>query len=291
MNKLKRLILFAILSVNALAIEGNIKAGFDFYRSTSYKRLDNNSADVVPYDKGFVIGAEILPLTFVDNKIKLGVGAEYNFGIKTVQYERSHDYYPYSVTMIPVYGTAKFTYYRTKNTDLNLYAFGRIGYAFARETLKNYPNFSYNTGGVYYGAGLGLDYKYFLVEVLYDGKFNHLKIERDVYYNHSPQPTTLKIKKTNTTEKYNNFHHKVGIRVGLQLGSQHFTKPQVICKECQDKIIEKIVEVPKIIEVTKLVEKIVKVPVENKIKKKKTRKVKQNKMQNTKKKCKCTYKK
>lgn len=238
MRSILKLAFLSLVSFNALAIEGNIKVGYDFYRSsTRFWDIESKFRNV-PYNRGFVVGAEILPLTFFDNRIKIGAGAEYNFGEKSLTYSeknsynryyyRKYSYGKYNTIMVPVYATAKLTYFQSENKDLNFYTFARIGYAFGRETPEPYwpyKNKRYNTDGVYYGIGLGLDYKYFLAEILYDGKYSNIK--REFY-----DPCTCK-----TIEyKLNDFHHKIGVRLGLQLGSQHFKKPKIKIKKIEKKI-------------------------------------------------------
>lgn len=209
---MKRLILSFSIIISffslSLGFEANVKVGYDFYRSaTVTDRNETTKFIKEKYGNGFVFGVELLPLTFKDEIIKLGVGVEYNFGNNNVRYETQNQYYEQEnvlSTMIPVYATAKFTYYRPDNIDLNLYTFARLGYAFAKE-FPHRDNRS-NTSGVYYGLGLGLDYKYFLAELLYDGKYHSNSYFQD--YQKS-------------------FHHKIGIRLGVQLGAQHFKEPKI----------------------------------------------------------------
>lgn len=193
----------------SLGFEANVKVGYDFYRSATVTvKHESNKFITEKYGNGFVLGVELLPVTLKDERIKLGVGVEYNFGNNNVRYETKNQYYGtenFRSTMIPIYATVKFTYYRPDNIDLNLYTFARLGYAFAKEIQKeNDPR--ENTSGVYYGLGLGLDYKYFLAELLYDGKYHSNSYFQD--YQKS-------------------FHHKIGIRLGVQLGAQYFKEPKI----------------------------------------------------------------
>lgn len=195
----------------SLGFEANVKVGYDFYRTaTVTDRYGFNKFIKEKYGNGFVIGVELLPLTFKDEKIKLGVGIEYNFGNNNVRYIKESDQYygqvKSHVTMIPVYATAKFTYYRPENVDFNLYTFLRLGYAFAKSTANG--NDPKNISGIYYGLGLGLDYKYFLAELLYDGKYHG----NERYFNDN---------------NIKSFHHKIGIRLGVQLGAQYFKEPKI----------------------------------------------------------------
>ncbi|WP_068268763.1 hypothetical protein [Caviibacter abscessus] len=266
MNKIISILVYLLISFNILAVEGNIKVGYDFYRGSTNITDTTKS---IPYTGGFVIGAEIIPLSYFDNKLKIGAGFEYNFGAKTLHYGKDS-----TASMLPVYATLKYTYYR-KN-DLNLYTFGRLGYAFAKEKDPN-NNFHYFhirqntktsydaiTSGLYYGLGLGLDYKYFLAEILYDGKF--------FPYKH------MNIRRCGLTElkPAQDFHHKIGIRVGVQLGSQHFPTKQIRCPKCNPRVIEKLVKVEKRVKVPEIVEKIVEVPAKPKKTIKKKRKVDSN---------------
>ena len=232
--------------------EANIKVGYDFFRTSTIVEVNNDDefkVDNAQYERGFTIGLEILPLTFKDSKIKLGAGVEYNFGETTVRY--SKDGLDTNKYFVPLYATAKFTYYRHQKSDVNLYTFARLGYAFSKE---NSDMEVINANGVYYGLGFGLDYKYFLAEILYDGNFSEREEQHNFVSFHKPSNPAV-------DANVNDFHHKVGVRLGLQLGTQHFKKPQIIteCLKCEPMVVEKIVEVPKIVEVEKIVEKIVEV--------------------------------
>ena len=240
--------------------EANIKVGYDFFRTSTIIKInqdDNFIVENMPYKRGFTLGLEILPLTFKDSKIKLGAGVEYNFGETTVRY--SKDELDTNKYFVPLYATAKFTYYRHQKSDVNLYTFARLGYAFSKE---NSAMGVINANGVYYGLGFGLDYKYFLAEILYDGNFSEREEQHNFVSFHKPSNPAV-------DANVNDFHHKVGVRLGLQLGTQHFKKPQIIteCPKCEPMVVEKIVEVPKIVEVEKIVEKIVEVEKKPEVKK------------------------
>ena len=117
--------------------EANIKVGYDFFRNSTIIRIDQMdvlSVNNIPYKRGFTLGLEILPLTFKDSKIKLGAGVEYNFGETTVRY--SKDKLDTNKYFVPLYATAKFTYYRHQKSDVNLYTFARLGYAFSKEEVE-----------------------------------------------------------------------------------------------------------------------------------------------------------
>ncbi|WP_068268228.1 hypothetical protein [Caviibacter abscessus] len=232
--------------------ETNIKVGYDFFRYGTNIKNKKDSLGVrqsFPYDRGFVIGAEVYPLHFLDKKLKLGAGIEYNFGETTLRYKNLKSNKNYQATMAPIYATLKYNLYKHKS-GLNLYTFGRIGYAFAKEKTNQRWNNLKNTGGVYYGLGFGLDYKYFLAEILYDGKYySRTRLPKDL-------PLVLpKAAPKDYTSHY--FHHKAGIRLGLRLDTSDFNKPQIQnCIKCEEKVVEKIVKVEKI------VEKIVEIPIE-----------------------------
>ena len=247
--------------------EANIKVGYDFFRNSTIIRIDQMdvlSVNNIPYKRGFTLGLEILPLTFKDSKIKLGAGVEYNFGETTVHYSKDEttlqNASDTSKYFVPLYATAKFTYYRHQKSDVNLYTFARLGYAFSKEEVL-YGIYE-NGNGVYYGLGFGIDYKYFLAEIMYDG--NYSEREQQQQFTALKKPTD-----PNIYANINDFHHKVGVRLGLQLGTQHFKKPQIIteCPKCEPMVVEKIVEVPQIVEVEKIVEKIVEVEKKPEVKK------------------------
>ena len=270
--------LASLLSMSQGA-EANIKVGYDFFRTSTIVEVNQDDEFKVSneqYKRGFTLGLEILPLTFKDSRIKLGAGVEYNFGETTVRY--SKDGLDTNKYFVPLYATAKFTYYRHKKSDVNLYTFARLGYAFSKEEVL-YGIYE-NGNGVYYGLGFGIDYKYFLAEIMYDG--NYSEREQQQQFTALKKPTD-----PNIYANINDFHHKVGVRLGLQLGTQHFKKPQIIteCPKCEPMVVEKIVEVPKIVEVEKIVEKIVEVEKKPEVKKPTTKKkVVKRKAKNTNKK-------
>ena len=252
--------LASLLSMSQGA-EANIKVGYDFFRTSTIVEVNQDDEFKVSneqYKRGFTLGLEILPLTFKDSRIKLGAGVEYNFGETTVRY--SKDGLDTNKYFVPLYATAKFTYYRHKKSDVNLYTFARLGYAFSKEEVL-YGIYE-NGNGVYYGLGFGIDYKYFLAEIMYDG--NYSEREQQQQFTALKKPTD-----PNIYANINDFHHKVGVRLGLQLGTQHFKKPQIIteCPKCEPMVVEKIVEVPQIVEVEKIVEKIVEVEKKPEVKK------------------------
>ena len=257
--------LASLLSMSQGA-EANIKVGYDFFRTSTIVEVNQDDEFKVSneqYKRGFTLGLEILPLTFKDSRIKLGAGVEYNFGETTVRY--SKDGLDTNKYFVPLYATAKFTYYRHKKSDVNLYTFARLGYAFSKEEVL-YGIYE-NGNGVYYGLGFGIDYKYFLAEIMYDG--NYSEREQQQQFTALKKPTD-----PNIYANINDFHHKVGVRLGLQLGTQHFKKPQIIteCPKCEPMVVEKIVEVPQIVEVEKIVEKIVEVEKKPEVKKPVTKK-------------------
>lgn len=259
--------LASLLSMSQGA-EANIKVGYDFFRNSTIIRIDQMdvlSVNNIPYKRGFTLGLEILPLTFKDSKIKLGAGVEYNFGETTVHYSKDEttlqNASDTSKYFVPLYATAKFTYYRHQKSDVNLYTFARLGYAFSKENYDMAAGVI-DANGVYYGLGFGIDYKYFLAEILYDGNFSEREEQHNFVSFHKPSDPAV-------DANVNDFHHKVGIRLGLQLGTQHFKKPQIIteCPKCEPMVVEKIVEVPQIVEVEKIVEKIIEVEKKPEIKK------------------------
>ena len=255
--------LASLLSMSQGA-EANIKVGYDFFRTSTIVELNNDDefkVDNAQYKRGFTLGLEILPLTFKESRIKLGAGVEYNFGETTPLYSRDVVRADTQKYFVPLYATTKFTYYRHQKSDVNLYTFARLGYAFSKEKDDS-MNEIIDANGVYYGLGFGLDYKYFLAEIMYDG--NYSEREKQQQFTALKKPTD-----PNVYANINDFHHKVGVRLGLQLGTQHFKKPQIIteCPKCEPMVVEKIVEVPQIVEVEKIVEKIVEIEKKPEVKK------------------------
>lgn len=204
--------LIAISSISSMAfnLEANIKAGYDFYRSNSNITTQPYKAETKTNGRGFVVGAEIFPLQFLDESIKLGLGAEYNFGEKKLAYDfnnkDNNNNSKQITTFIPVYGAAKFTTYKAREINLRLYTLLRAGYVFMKsfdDKEKPIPKTAKDNGGLYYGLGIGVSKDWFLAEVIYDGRF-----------------------RKEATQPNLNFHHKVGLRLGLQIGYE--PKPEVI---------------------------------------------------------------
>lgn len=204
----------------ASKIDLNIKAGYDYYRvDTDIATLLTKEKKLVVggYDRGFIIGLEAYPLQLLDSKIKIGAGFEYNFGEKTLRYRykdvvtTNGHLYRVETSFVPVYLASNFEIFRFKPVDLKFYTTLRLGYVFMdKHTIPHY--FPRHESGVYYGLALGVAKDWFLAELVYDGRYN---FEKRTYKQHDDIP-------------FNEFHHKLGLRVGINLISD--IKPKIIEK-------------------------------------------------------------
>lgn len=146
---------FVFSSFNLLAIEANIKAGYDFFRNEN-KALEFNLNES---KRGFKLGVEAL--VYNTKLIDLGFGIDYNLGEKSFIYG---DASSYSI-FIPVYGLAHVNLHQTQDNFTSVFLTNKLGVV----AYRNGNNMAYS--GVYYGFGLGFDYGYFTSEILYDGAF------------------------------------------------------------------------------------------------------------------------
>ena len=198
MKKIAMLV-FCFFYTISFAWEVQLKTGYDFYRGDSKVTVGNSNGKENGHDyneKGFTLGLEFL--TYNNGLIKTGLGIEYNFGTSTPFYDKkSSNGNGNRGYTIPTYLLGKVNILKSSDDKKALYAFGRLGYAFSTvgtPDIKKYPQAS----GLYYGAGLGFEIKYFVFEGIYDGVFNIRQ--------------NTKQKKSATLH----FNHKVGIRVGFK---------------------------------------------------------------------------
>lgn len=208
------MIALCVAAANVFAWEANVKTGFDFYRGTQ----DQTTKDHTKDEMGWTLGAEFIP--FNKGVVELGVGFENNFGVRTVRFadgkaddDKKADIY------VPVYALGKLNLVRSEDNNSSLYLLGRLGYAFSNE-LNAENGAKVRQGGLYYGAGVGVELGHFTVEGLYDGGYR--KVEND-----------------------KEFVHKAGLRVGFRFGDYLKEMP-----------VEEVVEVkPVVIEVKPVVQK------------------------------------
>ncbi len=264
---MKKIAIFALAftAMNSFAWEWNVKAGFDGWRSnTGLKATNSGSFEAVKPSldntegMGFTLGTEIIP---VDTGIfELGVGAEYNFGVKTVQFntERPVEFKGTKAEnnkkeFIPIYAVSHINMYRTKDSKGAVYLVNRLG-GVATRVDQTQPF----AAGVYYGAGLGFEYGPLVAEILYDGAFVPAYspvVEKSLTGTVANTPTDptkvtarhkiakifkdrFDVRKAGAPDE-KAFENKVGIRLGLRLGD-YTRKAPVVKKE----VVKPVVVVP-----------------------------------------------
>ncbi|WP_068449293.1 hypothetical protein [Caviibacter abscessus] len=217
------LIILSSISSMAFSLEANVKVGYDFYRSSTRAKTDLTNSTTTNNGRGFIVGAEVYPLQFLDEAIKIGAGVEYNFGETKLGYDYDENNVQqtvekqnvtatngkYIATFIPVYGALKLETYKSEETNLRLYTVLRMGYVFMNsfdESKKPIPSDSKRRDGFYYGLGLGLTKDWFLSELVYDGRYTR--------------------NANQCSDKKEDFHHKIGLRLGLRVGYE--TKPKIM---------------------------------------------------------------
>lgn len=169
---MKKLVILgtALLALNAVASEFQIKGGYDFYRD--YKFGSGNDFKI---KKGPVAGVEYI----VDNQgeFEWGLGAEYKFANNSSKLKAREDVGTVEkgdkvLRTVPVYALGKFNLITTNGGNDALYVLGRAGYNFAKES-KNIANDI--KGGLYVGAGIGTEFGPVSLEALYER--SHFKVD------------------------------------------------------------------------------------------------------------------
>ena len=157
---MKKLVILgtALLALNAIASEGQLKFGYDFSRDAKYGAGKN-----LKFKKGPVLGAEYI----FDNQgeFEWGVGAEYKLSSNSGKLK---DKYNNKVLKsAPVYALGKFNLVTTQSGNDALYVLGRAGYNFANEAreLGGKKDIS---GGLYGAVGLGTEFGPVSLEALYE---------------------------------------------------------------------------------------------------------------------------
>lgn len=203
----------ALLAVNAMAVEVQIKAGFDPYRgyftgeTYGEKAVARSEAMIDGKNvvkQGFTLGAEIFPL--YKSRFELGAGFEYKFGVKNGKYitfkEANGEPEPL-FRAVPLYAIGKVNLVTVKDENplfdgsSPLYLLGRIGYSFN----KNYSAASARDNGLYWGLGVGSEYGPLVVEAVYDRIY---------------------------TNEEKNYIEGVGIKVGARINPDMLEKPEVV---------------------------------------------------------------
>ena len=159
---MKKLVILgtALLALNAVASEFQIKGGYDFYRK--YKNGSNDLGKDFMLKHGPTVGAEYI----VDNQgeFEWGLGAEYKLSSNSgkLKVKETNTRIGRSV---PVYALGKFNLVTTNSGNDALYVLGSAGYNFAKESKQFNGDLS---GGLYVAAGLGTEFGPVSLEAIYE---------------------------------------------------------------------------------------------------------------------------
>ena len=213
---MKKLVILgtALLALNAIASEGQLKFGYDFSREAKF----GNGVDL-KLKKGPTLGAEYI----FDNQgeFEWGVGAEYKLSSNSGKLK---DKYNNKVLKsAPVYALGKFNLITTQSGNDALYVLGRAGYHFANEDKKLGATTDIS-GGLYGAVGLGTEFGPVSVEAIYE-------------------KSGFTVRERTTGEKSRDSLDSVGLRVGYRFGQ--------LKNDRGPKVVERTVTVEKPVEVVK----------------------------------------
>ena len=157
---MKKLVILgtALLALNAIASEGQLKFGYDFSRDAKYGAGEN-----LKLKKGPVLGAEYI----FDNQgeFEWGVGAEYKLSSNSGKLKDKFN--DKLFRSAPVYALGKFNLVTTQSGNDALYVLGRAGYNFANEARELASDLDIS-GGLYGAVGLGTEFGPVSLEALYE---------------------------------------------------------------------------------------------------------------------------
>ena len=213
---MKKLVILgtALLALNAIASEGQLKFGYYFSREAKFGDGEN-----VKLKKGPTLGAEYI----FDNQgeFEWGVGAEYKLSSNSGKLK---DKYNNKVLKsAPVYALGKFNLITTQSGNDALYVLGRAGYHFANEDKKLGATTDIS-GGLYGAVGLGTEFGPVSVEAIYE-------------------KSGFTVRERATGEKSRDSLDSVGLRVGYRFGQ--------LKNDRGPKVVERTVTVEKPVEVVK----------------------------------------
>ena len=210
---MKKLVILgtALLALNAVASEVQVKGGYDFYRK--FKAGSSEFSEDYRFKNGPTLGLEYI----VDNQgeFEWGLGAEYKLSANSGKIKRRDDNAKL-MRNVPVYALGKFNLITTNNGNDALYVLGRAGYNFAHGT-KNLADAKVK-GGLYVAAGLGTEFGPVSLEAIYER-------------------ANVKVKGTNTVGdayRTRNYTDSVGVRVGYRFGQlKNDRSPKIITQTVQ----------------------------------------------------------
>ena len=199
----------ALLALNAVASEIQVKAGTDFNRV-----LMKDEASV-KFTKGPV--AEVEYIFDNQGEFEWGVGAEYKFSEKSSKLTLKENRKQKAFGVAPIYALGKFNLVTTKAGNDAVYVVGRAGYGLVNTKKVEEPGSI--TGGLYVAAGLGTEHGPLSVEALYERQ---------------------NLKGTNGKADLDSYGIRLGYRVGKLVNDR---QPKVV-ERVVEKVVEKVVEVP-----------------------------------------------
>ena len=204
---MKKLVILgtALLALNAVASEVQIKGGYDFYRK--YKNGSNDLGNDFALKKGPTLGLEYI----VDNQgeFEWGLGAEYKLSANSGKL-KVKDTNTKVGRSAPVYALGKFNLITTNSGNDALYVLGRAGYNFAKESKQFNGDLK---GGLYVAAGLGTEFGPVSLEAIYER-------------------SNVKYKTGNLRER--DHIDSAGVRVGYRFGQlKNDRSPKIITQTVQ----------------------------------------------------------
>ena len=213
---MKKLVILgtALLALNAIASEGQLKFGYDFSREAKYGEGEN-----LKFKKGPVLGGEYI----FDNQgeFEWGVGAEYKLSSNSGKLKDKFN--DKLFRSAPVYALGKFNLVTTQSGNDALYVLGRAGYNFANEARELASDLDIS-GGLYGAVGLGTEFGPVSLEALYE-------------------KAGFSVKDRATGEREREMLDTFGVRVGYRFGQ--------LKNDRGPKIVKEVVTVEKPVEVIK----------------------------------------
>ena len=217
---MKKLVILgtALLALNAVASEVQVKGGYDFYRK--FKAGSSEFSEDYRFKNGPTLGLEYI----VDNQgeFEWGLGAEYKLSANSGKIKRRDDNAKL-MRNVPVYALGKFNLITTNNGNDALYVLGRAGYNFANEA-RELASDTDISGGLYGAVGLGTEFGPVSLEALYE-------------------KAGFSEKDRTTGDRERNSLDTFGVRVGYRFGQ--------LKNDRGPKIVKEVVTVEKPVEVIK----------------------------------------
>ena len=217
---MKKLVILgtALLALNAVASEVQVKSGYDFYRK--FKAGSSDLSDDYELKHGPTLGLEYI----VDNQgeFEWGLGAEYKLSANSGKLIRKDDKAKL-MRSVPVYALGKFNLITTNNGNDALYVLGRAGYNFANEARELASDLDIS-GGLYGAVGLGTEFGPVSLEALYE-------------------KAAFSVKERSTGAREREMLDTFGVRLGYRFGQ--------LKNDRGPKIVKEVVTVEKPVEVIK----------------------------------------